>query len=327
MTQAPAVGSIAGASWRAHGLTATRAVSIGPSSRRAPDAARNSSVGLARALPVVVVVEDSTPPGTTRSYRWSSSRRVDGTSRSDSRSPPCRLPRRRGRRWPRCSSVRARLASSSSPARPLRRSSVVGGGIPSKVSEQVQRAVTHPPVQQGARDRLHAPTAPHTALDHLPRDLLIRHVPRRDDQREDPANEVIVRGLMPSSWPARAVVELDAVVARLRLRRRWWRGRRGDRPARGARYPRCPEPRVSCPCTNYGVRDARRMAPDTIVLIHGFWVTPRSWEQWISPLRGQGLPGPRPGLSRVRGRGRGAQRRPDTDRGPDRARRHRPPQR
>ena len=21
--------------------------------------------------------------------------------------------------------------------------------------------------------------------------------------------------------------------------------------------------------------------PDTIVLIHGFWVTPRSWEQWI----------------------------------------------
>jgi alpha-beta hydrolase superfamily lysophospholipase len=21
--------------------------------------------------------------------------------------------------------------------------------------------------------------------------------------------------------------------------------------------------------------------PDTIVLIHGFWVTPRSWEHWI----------------------------------------------
>ena len=21
--------------------------------------------------------------------------------------------------------------------------------------------------------------------------------------------------------------------------------------------------------------------PDTIVLIHGFWVTPRSWENWI----------------------------------------------
>ena len=27
-------------------------------------------------------------------------------------------------------------------------------------------------------------------------------------------------------------------------------------------------------------------APDTIVLIHGFWVTPRSWEHWIAPLRG-----------------------------------------
>ena len=26
--------------------------------------------------------------------------------------------------------------------------------------------------------------------------------------------------------------------------------------------------------------------PDTIVLIHGFWVTPRSWEHWITPLRG-----------------------------------------
>jgi hypothetical protein len=21
-------------------------------------------------------------------------------------------------------------------------------------------------------------------------------------------------------------------------------------------------------------------APDTVVLIHGFWVTPRSWENW-----------------------------------------------
>jgi pimeloyl-ACP methyl ester carboxylesterase len=25
-----------------------------------------------------------------------------------------------------------------------------------------------------------------------------------------------------------------------------------------------------------------RNAPDTIVLVHGFWVTPRSWEQWIA---------------------------------------------
>ncbi len=29
-------------------------------------------------------------------------------------------------------------------------------------------------------------------------------------------------------------------------------------------------------------------APDTIVLIHGFWVTPRSWEHWIERYEGRG---------------------------------------
>src|SRR5687767_15954771 len=28
--------------------------------------------------------------------------------------------------------------------------------------------------------------------------------------------------------------------------------------------------------------------PDTIVLIHGFWVTPRSWEHWISRYEARG---------------------------------------
>ena len=28
--------------------------------------------------------------------------------------------------------------------------------------------------------------------------------------------------------------------------------------------------------------------PDTIVLIHGFWVTPRSWEHWITHFEGKG---------------------------------------
>ena len=28
--------------------------------------------------------------------------------------------------------------------------------------------------------------------------------------------------------------------------------------------------------------------PDTIVLIHGFWVTPRSWEDWITYYEGKG---------------------------------------
>src|SRR3954467_9843508 len=27
---------------------------------------------------------------------------------------------------------------------------------------------------------------------------------------------------------------------------------------------------------------ARPTGPDTIVLVHGFWVTPRSWEHWIT---------------------------------------------
>jgi hypothetical protein len=44
-------------------------------------------------------------------------------------------------------------------------------------------------------------------------------------------------------------------------------------------------------------------------------------------LRTAGLPSAHPGLPRLRGRGRGPQRRPDPDREPDRARRHRPPHR
>ncbi|MCO1657610.1 alpha/beta hydrolase [Pseudonocardia humida] len=31
-----------------------------------------------------------------------------------------------------------------------------------------------------------------------------------------------------------------------------------------------------------------RPTPDTIVLVHGFWVTPRSWEQWIAHYEAKG---------------------------------------
>jgi pimeloyl-ACP methyl ester carboxylesterase len=31
------------------------------------------------------------------------------------------------------------------------------------------------------------------------------------------------------------------------------------------------------------------MAPDTIVLVHGFWVTPRSWEHWITYFEAKGF--------------------------------------
>ena len=34
--------------------------------------------------------------------------------------------------------------------------------------------------------------------------------------------------------------------------------------------------------------DASRTTPDTIVLIHGFWVTPRSWEHWKSRYEERG---------------------------------------
>jgi pimeloyl-ACP methyl ester carboxylesterase len=30
------------------------------------------------------------------------------------------------------------------------------------------------------------------------------------------------------------------------------------------------------------------MTPDTIVLVHGFWVTPRSWEQWVERYEARG---------------------------------------
>src|SRR5690242_2189247 len=30
-------------------------------------------------------------------------------------------------------------------------------------------------------------------------------------------------------------------------------------------------------------------APDTIVLVHGFWVTPRSWEHWITHYEAKGF--------------------------------------
>jgi len=29
-------------------------------------------------------------------------------------------------------------------------------------------------------------------------------------------------------------------------------------------------------------------AADTIVLVHGFWVTPRSWEKWVERYEGKG---------------------------------------
>jgi len=30
--------------------------------------------------------------------------------------------------------------------------------------------------------------------------------------------------------------------------------------------------------------------PDTIVLIHGLWMTPRSWEHWVQPYESRAIP-------------------------------------
>src|ERR671921_2624895 len=45
--------------------------------------------------------------------------------------------------------------------------------------------------------------------------------------------------------------------------------------------------------------DGDPTAPDTIVLIHGFWVTPRSWEEWKAYYQDKGyqvLPPAYPGF-------------------------------
>ena len=44
--------------------------------------------------------------------------------------------------------------------------------------------------------------------------------------------------------------------------------------------------------------------PDTIVLIHGFWVTPRSWEDWKARYESRGYRVLTP-VPRLRGGGRG----------------------
>jgi pimeloyl-ACP methyl ester carboxylesterase len=41
--------------------------------------------------------------------------------------------------------------------------------------------------------------------------------------------------------------------------------------------------------TGSSTEDFMSDAPDTIVLIHGFWVTPRSWEEWIEHYQAKGF--------------------------------------
>ena len=57
--------------------------------------------------------------------------------------------------------------------------------------------------------------------------------------------------------------------------------------------------------------------PDSIVLIHGFWVTPRSWEHWKTHYEAKGFTVHTPAYPGLRGRGRGAARRSHPDCRPD----------
>ena len=49
----------------------------------------------------------------------------------------------------------------------------------------------------------------------------------------------------------------------------------------------------SCPSTrcsaDEGTAHDPAATPDTIVLVHGFWVTPRSWEDWIAHYEARGF--------------------------------------
>ena len=54
--------------------------------------------------------------------------------------------------------------------------------------------------------------------------------------------------------------------------------------ASGATTP-SPGPENRRVVTPEGMSDA----PDTIVLVHGFWVTPRSWEDWITHYEDRGF--------------------------------------
>lgn len=51
-------------------------------------------------------------------------------------------------------------------------------------------------------------------------------------------------------------------------------------------------------------------SPDTIVLIHGLWVTPRSWEEWITYYQDKGIGSSRPLIPASRWRSRRCARTP-----------------
>ena len=37
------------------------------------------------------------------------------------------------------------------------------------------------------------------------------------------------------------------------------------------------------------MNDHHETTPDTVVLVHGLWMTPRSWENWVTYFESKGL--------------------------------------
>ena len=74
-------------------------------------------------------------------------------------------------------------------------------------------------------------------------------------------------------------------------------------------------------------RDPTERRTDTIVLVHGLWMTPRSWEAGTTHYEAKGHTVLTPGLPGLRDRGRGAAREPRPHREAHRARDRRPPRR
>src|SRR2546428_11155811 len=65
-----------------------------------------------------------------------------------------------------------------------------------------------------------------------------------------------------------------------------------DRPAGRERAPSASRP-VSCEVDTRGANSSTRggstmQSPDTVLLVHGLWMTPRSWEHWAARYRGLG---------------------------------------
>jgi hypothetical protein len=125
-------------------------------------------------------------------------------------------------------------------------------------------------------------------------------------------------------WSPGLTVILCTCCRRLEASRRHV-GREAERPAR--RTPRDTLEQLGAVLLALLEHTRTPVNRDTIVLIHGFWVTPRSWEQWKAHYEKQGYRVLTSGYPGVEVEVEALNADPNPDREPDHARRHRPPHR